>query len=171
MKSATNIFLGGPKNFETFAGKNRTGRTVKYVKTLNKLSIDPSTALMPDDPLSDNFNYWQITVNSKSFVYNQVRRIVGALVSIASGVITERDAKIMLQVPNNHNWNSRVNMAPPQGLYLKQVNYDEEELNSHIIQGEKLEIIKQEILQLNEQNKLSKEIELNEEEKIQIFNN
>lgn len=150
-KSATKLFLGGKKNFETFAGRNRTNRVINYVKEIKKLSIEPALPLMPDDPFADKFNYWQVTVNSRSFVYNQVRRIVGALVGVAYGSLTERDVKLMLQIPNHANWNTHAMMAPPQGLYLKQVEYDIDELNSHIIKGEQLEIIRQKILKDNEE--------------------
>lgn len=105
---------------------------------------------MPDDPYADKFDYWQITVNSRSFLYNQVRRIVGALVGIAYGSITERDIKIMLQVPNHHHWNTHAVLAPPQGLYLKQVEYSQDDLNKYIIQGEQLEITRKRILEENE---------------------
>ncbi|XP_063972373.1 tRNA pseudouridine synthase-like 1 isoform X2 [Diachasmimorpha longicaudata] len=136
LKRAIPLFMG-KQNFETFAGKNRTNRTLNYVRTLSTLNVEEIPSLMPLDPLSQNFTFWQINVSSRSFLYNQVRRIVGTLIGIASGTITERDVKVMLQVPNNKNWNPSIPMAPPQGLYLKTVNYDEEEMqNKYIIHHE-----------------------------------
>lgn len=136
MKRAIPLFLGR-KNFESFAAKNRTKRPINYVRELTTLNIEEVPSLMPQDPMSDLFTFWQINISARAFLYNQVRRIVGALVGIASGTITERDIKIMLQVPNNQNWLSNLQMAPPQGLYLKTVNYNEEDMtNKYIIKQE-----------------------------------
>ncbi|XP_011297296.1 tRNA pseudouridine synthase-like 1 [Fopius arisanus] len=132
LRRAIPLFLGR-KNFESFAAKNRTNREISYVRTLTTLNLEEIPSLMPQDPLSENFTFWQINVAAQSFLYNQVRRIVGALIGVASGTITERDIKFMLQVPNNQHWISALQMAPPQGLYLKSVNYDEEEMQTKFI--------------------------------------
>lgn len=93
-----------------------------------ELTVKPAMPLMLEDPRSEMFNFWHITVRSKSFVYNQVRRIVGALMGLASGCIIEKDITTMLQVPSHLNWDNRLSIAPPCGLYLKTVEYDDEEL-------------------------------------------
>ncbi|XP_015121967.1 tRNA pseudouridine synthase-like 1 [Diachasma alloeum] len=136
LRRAIPLFLG-KKNFETFAAKNRTNREINYVRSLSSLSLEEVPSLMPLDPLSEGFTFWQINVAARAFLYNQVRRIVGSLIGIASGTLTEREVKFMLQVPNNQNWLSSIQIAPPQGLYLKSVNYDEEEMqNKYLIHHE-----------------------------------
>ncbi|XP_074094241.1 tRNA pseudouridine synthase-like 1 [Cotesia typhae] len=135
LRNATRLFMG-TKNFETFAGKNRTNREIKYVRSLNSLTIDPAVPFMPFDPLSDGFNFWHINISARAFLYNQVRKIVGALVGIASGIISERDVLTMLHVPSHLNWDQRIQMAPPQGLFLKNIEYDQEELANCILKTE-----------------------------------
>lgn len=125
----------GTKNFATFAPRNRTNHEIRYVRQLISLNIEPALPLMPGDPLSSRFNFWEISISARAFVYNQVRRIVGSLIALGSGRLTERDINIMLHVPSHLNWPSSVNMAPPQGLYLKSVVYDKEHLASCTIKS------------------------------------
>lgn len=54
--------------------------------------------------------------------------MVGALIALGLGKITEKDITVMLQVPSHHNWNSRITSAPPNGLHLLNVEYDLDEL-------------------------------------------
>lgn len=54
--------------------------------------------------------------------------MVGALISLGLGNITEKDITVMLQVPSHHNWNPRVVPVPPNGLHLLNVEYDPDEL-------------------------------------------
>ncbi|KAF7988061.1 hypothetical protein HCN44_007555 [Aphidius gifuensis] len=94
--------------------QNNRGENIN-IDAVKSATKELALPLMPDDPYADKFNYWQIKINLRSFLYNQVRRIDGALVGIAYGSITERDVQIMLQVPNHHHWNCHAVMAPPQG--------------------------------------------------------
>lgn len=73
VKAATRLFLG-KKNFETFSGKNRTGRELRYERHLNELKIEDGEPLMSIDPLSKNFHYWNVVCSSRSFLYNQVKQ-------------------------------------------------------------------------------------------------
>jgi len=54
--------------------------------------------------------------------------MVGALIALGSGRITEKDITVMLQVPSHYNWNPRVTPAMPNGLHLLNVEYDLDEL-------------------------------------------
>lgn len=59
---------------------------------------------------------------------HQVRRIVAALAGIGYGDITEKDINVMFHVPSARSWNEKTPVAPPHGLYLKEVTYDRVEL-------------------------------------------
>ncbi|XP_034941626.1 tRNA pseudouridine synthase-like 1 [Chelonus insularis] len=135
LNNALRLFRG-KKNYASFSPKNRTNKEINYVKDLMHISLDPTHPLMPEDPLSNNFNFYNITIQSRSFVYNQVRRMIGCLIALASGSITERDIKILLNCPSYLNWPNEYCVAPPQGLYLKSVEYDEKLLEQHIIKVE-----------------------------------
>jgi len=55
--------------------------------------------------------------------------MVGALIALGLGKITEKDITVMLQVPSHYNWNPRVTPVPPNGLHLLNVEYDPDELS------------------------------------------
>lgn len=60
-------------------------------------------------------------------MFTQVRRLVGSLVAVAKGKVTNRDLKLMLEVPSHNSWDPRIKTAPPQGLYLCEVEYSPED--------------------------------------------
>ncbi|XP_058797707.1 tRNA pseudouridine synthase A [Phymastichus coffea] len=130
MFSGIELFRG-TKDFKTFSSYSIRSKNHKedehkrcFVRTLD-VTMETASALMPFDPLSMNFNYYHIIFKSTSFLYNQIRRIVGALISLAASRVTEKDIITMLQVPSHHNWNTRITPAFPHGLYLMNVDYDE----------------------------------------------
>lgn len=59
--------------------------------------------------------------------------MVGALLALATGKITEKDITIMLQVPNHDNWLSQIQPVPGHGLYLVNVEYCQNELDEYCI--------------------------------------
>lgn len=82
----------------------------------------------------------------RTLYFVQVRRMVGALITLGLGNITEKDITVMLQVPSHYNWNHRVTPVPPNGLHLLNVEYDPDELKRCTIseeQEEKLQSEKQ----------------------------
>ncbi|CAK9809575.1 tRNA pseudouridine synthase-like 1 [Anthophora plagiata] len=132
MKRATQLFMG-TKDFTTFSAKAISETPIRYVRELRSLTVENVGPFMPHDPLSENYEYWHIICSSKAFLYNQVRRIVGALLALSAGKITERDINIMLQVPGHHNWLPQVTSVPGFGLYLVNVEYCQKELDQYII--------------------------------------
>ena len=54
----------------------------------------------------------------------QVRRIVGTLVAVGKGKIGEEDVKALIDVASSDAWPSNIITAPPDGLYLVNVEYD-----------------------------------------------
>jgi len=56
----------------------------------------------------------EIKVKGKSFLYHQIRWIVGYLIQIGNGNIENE---------NYLNWNKKKLLAPPNGLYLYKINY------------------------------------------------
>lgn len=133
LKSGIKLFQG-TRDFRTFTNKGILDNkkfgdeyNPSFVKTLN-VSLHQTTPLMPFDPLSDNFDFWYLTYKSKSFLYNQVRRITGTLLALAAGRISENTIKTMLLVPSHDNWCKNVAPAQAHGLYLANVEYDEADI-------------------------------------------
>ncbi|CAH1775419.1 unnamed protein product [Owenia fusiformis] len=82
--------------------------------------LDEHTAYM-----RDKFQYWDLIFNGNSFLYHQVRKMTGAMVQSARNRISLDDVRAMIDRPNeNHD----IYGMPAHGLYLKSVNYKEEDL-------------------------------------------
>lgn len=72
---------------------------------------------------SDHVNYWNITFNAQSFLYRQIRRIVGTLVAVAKGRLSQRELYEMLTIPSQQSFNNKVCVAPANGLYLTDIEF------------------------------------------------
>lgn len=62
-----------------------------------------------------------ITARSRSFLYHQVRLMVGALKAVGSGELQVKQLRSILEACNITCLRAR--MAPAEGLYLVQVHY------------------------------------------------
>ena len=127
----------GTKDFKTFSARDYTMRdffkgkhnSKVYIRTLD-IKLEEATSLFPWDPLSEHYTYWHLVFTSRSFLYNQIRRITGALQALGNNKVTENDILQMLEVPSHYNWNPRIVPSPPHGLYLKSVEYDEVDIKA-----------------------------------------
>lgn len=102
------LLFSGFHDFASFADK----RMDKNVST---------KVLIEDICLEDMGDNIVLTVSGSHFLWKMVRRIVGILVEVGRGNLTERDIQSMLEgysdLPAQHT-------APPSGLFLAQVLYD-----------------------------------------------
>lgn len=73
----------------------------------------------------DNVQYWDIIFNAQSFLYRQIRRMMGALVAVAKGKITHRHIYEMLTIPSLATFSNRINVLPSDGLYLADIEFRE----------------------------------------------
>ena len=64
---------------------------------------------------------WRFTVRGESFLWNQVRRMVAAVLAVGRGEADEADIRGALRTGKPHR---RFGLAPPEGLLLEQVHYD-----------------------------------------------
>ncbi|PNF18392.1 tRNA pseudouridine synthase-like 1 [Cryptotermes secundus] len=126
LKAAAALFPG-TKDFRTFMGnKAKLPPDISTVKEMYRLDITPGTPLLGAEYSSccSYYTFWDITCQARSFLYRQVRRMVGALISVAVGHISIEEIRYMLESPSKNSWNSRINVVPPYGLYLVGVEYD-----------------------------------------------
>ncbi|XP_014475062.1 PREDICTED: tRNA pseudouridine synthase-like 1 isoform X2 [Dinoponera quadriceps] len=155
VKHGTELFMG-IKDFTTFTPPPKTNKEMVYVRSLHIFALEEAQTLIPFDPLSENFRYFHFVCKAKSFLYNQIRRMVGALIALGRRKITEKDITVMLQVPSHNNWDPRITPALASGLHLVNLEYDQEELSrctildDQKVQSEGLPSEEQE-LQLEEQ--------------------
>lgn len=108
LNEAAQYFVGGHDftSFCTFDGRERGDMT----RTVTKAELKKEGALVT------------FTVAADGFLYNMVRIMVGTLLRVAQGKFEPQD------IPNIINARNRKNAgptAPPCGLYLNKVFYDE----------------------------------------------
>lgn len=59
-------------DYRSFSGRDKSDRKLIYVRKLDSIKIVPGQALMPIDPLTKLYDYWDIKISARSFLYNQV---------------------------------------------------------------------------------------------------
>lgn len=137
MREGSRMFLGR-HDFRTFRNEDRQKGASRdhpmfTVRHISEIHIKPGRPACtgPNAELAqDKYNYWDIEVTGRSFLYKQVRRIVGSLIALAADHINEKNIYEMLTIPSKHNWDHRVRIAPAYGLYLKRVLYNEEDFQT-----------------------------------------
>ncbi|XP_029434261.1 tRNA pseudouridine synthase-like 1 isoform X6 [Rhinatrema bivittatum] len=73
--------------------------------------------------------FWELTFSSRSFLYKQVRRMTGILVAVGRGRLMAHHVKEILETRDPLAFPENV-IAPPDGLFLKHVEYDEIDLKT-----------------------------------------
>ncbi len=99
-------YLVGKHDFTTF--RNVACQAKSPVKTLDRLTVERQS----DEII--------ISTSATSFLHNQVRSMVGALVYVGDGHWTSADLKAALDAKNRQNCPP---VAPPYGLYFQRVSY------------------------------------------------
>ncbi|CAG9860361.1 unnamed protein product [Phyllotreta striolata] len=127
--------LEGHHDFRSFVGKGSvdkvTRRCVEYIKIEQAVKTGYSPYSWPNFASEiDDYVFLNIYIKSNGFLYRQVRRIIAALVALADGKVTIRDIKFMLEIPSRHSWCPQLKTAPAHGLYLCQVEYSKEDLDT-----------------------------------------
>ncbi|XP_054720941.1 tRNA pseudouridine synthase-like 1 [Uloborus diversus] len=73
-----------------------------------------------------NFTMWEFFIQSKAFLYHQIRKLVGTALSVGFGILSLDDVKLMLEKPGADMWIKSL-LPPACGLYLSNVAYDKQE--------------------------------------------
>lgn len=73
----------------------------------------------------DDIQYFDIIFNAPSYVYRQIRRMVGSLIAVAENRITHRDLYEMLTIPAKSSFSNKIFTVPPHGLYLADIEFRE----------------------------------------------
>jgi len=124
----------GLHDFRTFMGLNPTVRQkhcMFSVRTLDSITLTEGKSqatLFSRSKAEETYTYFDILISGRSFLYRQVRRIVGVLIAVAQGKLTKKDVYELITIPSSQNWPSLVQVMPPHGLYLCEVRYRPEEI-------------------------------------------
>lgn len=105
MHAAAQVLVG-KHDFTTFRSAHCQARSP--VKTLDAISVER---------IGDELH---ITTSARSFLHHQVRSMVGCLKLVGEGKWSAEDLKAALKAADRHALGLN---APPEGLYLTQVDY------------------------------------------------
>ncbi|XP_055692158.1 tRNA pseudouridine synthase-like 1 [Lutzomyia longipalpis] len=125
--------IEGLHDFRTFMSATKDNRDHAFfaLRKLSEITISPGKSLttLENRCRTDKlYNFFDIRLKGKSFVYKQVRRIVSTLLAVGEGKLSQKDVYEMLTIPSKHTWPSFLEIAPPYGLYLTKITYNEEDL-------------------------------------------
>lgn len=124
------IFEGEPYNYSNFT-KYKPGEYFNPIRKIDRLHIE-----ILEDRLHLNTFKIYITFYSKSFLRHQIRMIVNSMLDYACGKLTINEIVDYLHMKKI---NINKAKAPPEGLYLAHINYDESIYNFHNLNNEKFE--------------------------------
>jgi tRNA pseudouridine(38-40) synthase len=129
MRAACEKFVG-KHDFDSFRApyKGKSGKkelnTIRNITRFELLPAEPSWAQYELDSQYDLFDWYHFVIEADSFLYRQVRRMIGTIISVGRAELPLDQIDYLLQNPNYHNWKAHYYMAPAHGLYLQQVKLD-----------------------------------------------
>ncbi|XP_039223200.1 tRNA pseudouridine synthase-like 1 isoform X4 [Crotalus tigris] len=122
-------FLMGTHDFSTFCSASSEMPVRSPIKSLNWVEVRPARGFLSEHSQDSNLKFWELEFVSRSFLYKQVRRMVGALVAVGQNRLQPHHIKELLAARDlmayPHN-----TMAPPDGLFLKHVEYYKSDLET-----------------------------------------
>ncbi|XP_059138763.1 tRNA pseudouridine synthase-like 1 [Physella acuta] len=124
--------LSGIHNFTSFSTNMSHNSYQPHPVKLLTIGVKRGQPLCTPLFHSKELEFWEIHVQSKSFLYRQVRRLVGAMMLVGKGKMTLEVLQDILENPqSNFDLSSQMSVSEC-GLYLLEVNYDPKvlELNS-----------------------------------------
>ncbi|KAL9825195.1 tRNA pseudouridine synthase-like 1 isoform 2-T2 [Geothlypis trichas] len=121
MRAAGQLLLG-THDFSTFRSPRAGAAAPSPVRTLQLLQLRPGRGLLGQQRLHRGLEFWEVKVKSKSFLYRQVRRMVGALVAVGQGRMAPGQLRELLELRDPRALPPHAT-APPQGLFLHSVEY------------------------------------------------
>ena len=98
--------LIGEKDFSAFCASGEERET--HIRKINFIKISKKKKIIT------------VKINANSFLYNMVRIIAGTLIDVGRGKISHRNIKHIIESKDRTQAGQT---APPQGLFLKEVNY------------------------------------------------
>lgn len=115
MESAAKLFLG-MHDFISFTDEDQEEKSTKV--------------LIEDIQMKEDGELILIRIVGSHFLWKMVRRMIGVLVEIGRGKLSQQDLKQFLQFKSNR---PAMFTAPPSGLFLEQVIYKGEKINHALL--------------------------------------
>lgn len=99
-------------------------------RRIDEIRLSPGQSIVTQfskEKTKSLYNYWDIEIKGRSFLYKQVRRIVAVLIAAGQNRISLKDVYEMITIPSPNSWCPQSSVVPPHGLYLCKVDYNEED--------------------------------------------
>ncbi|XP_032087697.1 tRNA pseudouridine synthase-like 1 isoform X2 [Thamnophis elegans] len=122
-------FLVGTHDFSTFCSASSEKSARSPIRTLNWAEVRPSQGFLAEHSMDSNLKFWELEFVSRSFLYKQVRRMVGVLVAIGQSRLQPHHIQELLAARDLMAYPPNI-MAPPDGLFLKHVEYYQSDLET-----------------------------------------
>ncbi|XP_054857564.1 tRNA pseudouridine synthase-like 1 [Eublepharis macularius] len=120
-------FLLGTHDFSTFRSANAEMPVKSPVKTLIRAEVRPSSGFLLHPSQDSDLKFWEMEFQGPSFLYKQVRRMVGVLVAVGQNRLQPHHVKSLLESRDLMAYPQNT-IAPAHGLFLKEVEYCEADL-------------------------------------------
>ena len=75
-------------------------------------------------PIFNDYLFLEVNFQSKSFLQNQIRRMVAAAHAHSCGVVNWENFLRLFENPHPMNWNQNIKTSQPNGLHFVGVDYD-----------------------------------------------
>ncbi|XP_041813231.1 tRNA pseudouridine synthase-like 1 [Chelmon rostratus] len=125
MREAAGLLVG-LQDFSSFRAINSDLPFRNPVKMLYVASIQPGCSFAQAH-FHREVPFWELTFTGRSFLYKQVRRMVGALVAVGQGRLSVHQVKEILEARDTRAYPQGM-AAPARGLFLTRVDYRETDL-------------------------------------------
>ncbi|KAK2821301.1 hypothetical protein Q7C36_020644 [Tachysurus vachellii] len=120
----------GTHDFSTFRALSSDAPFKNPVKTMELVQVEPGLSFSQRHFHRD-VQFWELTFKSRSFLYKQVRRMVGALVAVGRGKLSVSQIHDLLDSRDTMAYPQNM-AAPPYGLFLINVGYKDSDLKPSI---------------------------------------
>nr|XP_008121030.1 PREDICTED: tRNA pseudouridine synthase-like 1 isoform X2 [Anolis carolinensis] len=128
MQEAAGLLVG-THDFSTFRSASSELPAKNPVKTIDQLEIRPSSGFLMHHVKSSDLKFWELEFTSRSFLYKQVRRMAGVLVAVGQHRLDPECVKTLLDIRDLMAYPPST-IAPACGLFLKNVEYCEADLDT-----------------------------------------
>uniref|UniRef100_A0A336LWW1 CSON015638 protein n=1 Tax=Culicoides sonorensis TaxID=179676 RepID=A0A336LWW1_CULSO len=119
----------GTHDFRSFMGMSKEIKqkhcmfSIRKIHNLTFTQSQSLSTILNKTIVEKFYNFYDVRVTAKSFLYRQVRKIVGTLISVGYEKHTKKDVYELITIPGTHNWPSSIKLVPACGLYLCEVLY------------------------------------------------
>lgn len=108
----------GEHNFANFSTKDPSNQSKSSIKQIDEFQVRTIASSIP------NLTYLEFYIEAKSFLYNQIRRMVAAALDVGQKRASLEEIASLLE-PGPRRTTRLSQMVPACGLYLIEVGYDD----------------------------------------------